>query len=88
MNCQDKDTMKKRKLNHRKSRKINKRKQSETLKPKGMESDHNGCTYIMGNGQTIFGLQVASKVFKKKIMHDVELGKPNMLPKGQELRKE
>jgi hypothetical protein len=43
-----------------------------------MESDHNGCTYIMGNGHTIPGLKVASKV--SKIMHDVELGKPHMFP--------
>jgi hypothetical protein len=33
----------------------------------------------MGNGQTILGLKMASKVFKN--MHDVELGKPNMLQK-------
>jgi len=43
-----------------------------------MESDHNGCTYIMGNGQNDSGLKMASKV--SKIMHDVELGKPHMFP--------
>ena len=48
----------------------------KTLKPKGIESDYNDCVHIMGNGQMILGLQVASKVFK--IMHDVELGKPNV----------
>ena len=31
----------------------------------------------MGNGQMILGLKMASKVFKN--MHNVELGKPNML---------
>jgi hypothetical protein len=45
-----------------------------TLKPKGTKSDHNGSLNIMGNGQTIFGLQVASKVFG--IICDAKLGKP------------
>jgi len=45
-----------------------------------MESDHNGCRYIMGNGQMIPGLQMASNAFR--IIHYAELGKPNMLPKG------
>ncbi len=45
-----------------------------TLRPKGTKSDHNGLRYIMGNGQRIFGLQVASKVFG--IICDVKLGKP------------
>jgi len=34
--------------------------------------------HITTNGQTIFGLQVASKVFT--IICDVELGKPYMIP--------
>ena len=34
----------------------------------------------------ILGLQMASKVHK--IIYDVEPGKPNMFPKGQELRKD
>jgi len=34
----------------------------------------------MGNGQTISGLKMASNVLKT--IYDVELGKPNMLPKG------
>ncbi len=52
----------------------------KTLKPKGKESDQNGCWHIMVNGQMILGLQMASKAFG--IIHDGELGKPNMPPKG------
>jgi hypothetical protein len=39
----------------------------------------------MGNGQTVLGSEMTSNAFK--IIYDVELGKPNMFPKGQELRK-
>ena len=55
----------------------NKRKRTVTLRPKGMESDHNGYWNVMGNEQTIPGLQMASKAFV--IICDVELGKPYML---------
>jgi len=48
-----------------------------TLKPKGTKSDYDGSCHIIGNGHTIFGLQVASKVFG--IICDVELGKPFVL---------
>ena len=48
-----------------------------TLTPKGTKSDYNGCSNIIVNGQTIFGLQVAFKVFK--IICDVGLGKPYAL---------
>jgi hypothetical protein len=34
----------------------------------------------MGNGQTVLGSEMASNVFK--IIYDVELGKPDMFPKG------
>ncbi len=54
-----------------------KRKRTATLRPKGTKSDYNGYGYVMGNGQMVSGLQVASKVFI--IICDVELGKPNML---------
>ncbi len=50
-----------------------------TLKPKGTKSDHDGSCHIMVNGQMIFGLQVASKVFT--IICDVKLGKPYALHK-------
>nr|QNO44589.1 hypothetical protein FCKFGMDP_00014 [Methanosarcinales archaeon ANME-2c ERB4]QNO44949.1 hypothetical protein PLKAOPFF_00001 [Methanosarcinales archaeon ANME-2c ERB4]QNO45044.1 hypothetical protein OCBDJLBC_00007 [Methanosarcinales archaeon ANME-2c ERB4] len=43
-----------------------------------MESDYNGCEYVIGNGQMVPGPQMASKVFI--IICDVELGKPYMLP--------
>ena len=43
-----------------------------------MESDHDGWDYIMGNGQTVLGLQMAPKVFT--IIYGVELGKPYVLP--------
>lgn len=45
-----------------------------TLKPKGTKSDYGGSSNIIVNGHTIFGLQVASKVFG--IICDVKLGKP------------
>jgi len=55
-----------------------KRKWTVTLRPKGTKSDYNGCRYVIGNGQMISGLQMASKVFI--IICDVELGKPYMPP--------
>ena len=45
---------------------------------KGMEPDYNGLRDIIGNGQTVSGLQMASKAFT--IICDVELGKPYVLP--------
>ncbi len=42
----------------------NKRNRIDALKPKGTESDYNGCIHIIGNGQTILGLEMASKAFK------------------------
>ena len=48
-----------------------------TLEPKGTESDYNGSFDVIGNGQMILGLQMASKAFE--IIHDMELGKPNEL---------
>jgi len=57
-----------------------KRNWVDTLKPKGMESDHNGCRDVMGNGQTILGLKMASKAFI--IICGAELGKPYMLPES------
>jgi len=57
-----------------------KRKRIFTLKPKGTKSDYNGCWDVIGNGQTVSGLQMASKAFT--IICDIELGKPNMLPEN------
>ncbi len=48
------------------------------LKPKGMESDYNDLSCIVGNEQTVPGLEMASKV--SIIICDIELGKPDMLP--------
>jgi len=45
-----------------------------TLRPKGTKSDYDGSCNIIVNGHTIFGLQVASKVFG--IICDAKLGKP------------
>lgn len=56
INCQDKDTMKSVKQTIVKVVNYNKRKWIETLQPKGMESDYNGCGDIIGNGQTVSGL--------------------------------
>ncbi len=60
--------------------KRDKRKRIVTLKPKGTKSDYNGCRDVIGNGQTVSGLQMASKAFT--IICDIELGKPNMLPEN------
>ena len=57
---------------------VDKRKRAVTLIPKGEELDYNGWIYVIGNGHTVPGLQMASKVFI--IICDVELGKPYMLP--------
>ena len=57
---------------------IDKRKWADTLRPKGEESDYNGWIDVIGNGHTVPGLQMASKVFI--IICDVELGKPYSLP--------
>ena len=70
--------MEKRKLNHCKSRKTKQAKWTETLAPKGTESDYSGLGYIMGNGQMIPGLEMAPKVFES--ICDVKLGKPYVLP--------
>ena len=51
------------------------------LDQKGIETDHNFCVHVMGNGQMFLGSLVASKVFR--IMHDVELGKPYMFLIGR-----
>ena len=50
----------------------NKRKRTVTLRPKGTKSDYNDCRGIVGNGQTVSGLQMASKAFI--IICDVEPG--------------
>ena len=57
-----------------------KRNRIVTLEPKGTKSDYNGCRDVVGNEQTVSGLQMASKVFT--IICVVELGKPNMLPEN------
>ena len=79
-NCQDRDVMKKQTLNHRKSRNTRQAKWTDTLEPKGMEPDYNGCEYVIGNGRTVPGLQMASKA--SAIICDVELGKPYALPEN------
>jgi len=56
---------------------IDKRKWTDTLRPKGEESDYNGWIDVIGNGHRVPGLQMASKVFI--IICDVELGKPYIL---------
>ena len=56
-----------------------KRNWTDTLKPKGMESDYNDWQCIIRNGQVVPGLKMASKAFIN--IRDVELGKPYMLPK-------
>ena len=48
------------------------------LNQTGTKSGCNGFSYVTVNGQMVFGSQAASKVFK--IICDVELGKPYMIP--------
>ena len=65
-------------LNHCKSRNTRQAKWTVTLEPKGMEPDYNGYEYVIGNGQMVLGLKMASKA--SAIICDVELGKPYALP--------
>ena len=80
INCKDKNDMKSVMRIIGRVVTQDKRKRTVTLRPKGMKSDYNGCGDVIGNGQTISGLQMASKSFI--IICDVELGKPNMLPEN------
>lgn len=48
------------------------------LNQNGMESDYNSSDDVIGNGHMILDLKTASKALK--IIHDIELGKSNMLP--------
>jgi|LGVF01.1.fsa_nt_gb hypothetical protein len=48
------------------------------LNQNGMESDYNSSDDVIGNGHMILGLKTASKALE--IIHDIELGKSNMLP--------
>ncbi len=59
-------------LNHCKSRNTRQAKRTDTFEPKGMESDYDDYEYVIVNGQTIPGSQMASKVFI--IICDVEPG--------------
>ena len=81
-NCQDKNAMKSIMRTIVRVVIYDKRNWVDTLKPKGTESDHNGCHDVMGCGQTILGLKMASKAFI--IICGAELGKPYMLPLGRD----
>jgi len=80
INCQDMNAMKSVMRTIERVVTRDKRKRIATLRPKGTKSDYNGCKDVIGNGQTVSGLQMASKAFT--IICDVELGKPNMLPEN------
>ncbi|MDF1534691.1 MAG: hypothetical protein P1P69_09365, partial [Methanosarcinaceae archaeon] len=79
LNCKDKETMKSVMRTIVRIVTANKRNWTYALKPKGAESDYNDLCRIVGNGQMVPGLKMASKV--SIIICDIELGKPNMLPK-------
>ncbi|MGP8322581.1 MAG: hypothetical protein ACT6FG_01110 [Methanosarcinaceae archaeon] len=79
LNCKDKETMKSVMRTIVRIVKANKRNWTATLKPKGAESDYNDFRCIVGNGQMVPGLKMASKV--SIIICDIKLGKPDMLPK-------
>ena len=57
-----------------------KRNWVDTLRPKGVESCHNGYRNVIENGHMIPGSKMASKAFI--VICDVELGKPYMLPES------
>jgi hypothetical protein len=80
INCQDKNAMKSVMRTIERVVKRDKRKRIFTLRPKGTKSDYNGCNDVIGNEQTVSGLQMASKAFI--IICDIELGKPNMFPEN------
>ena len=50
------------------------------LNQNGMESDYNSSDDVIGNGHMILGLKMASKALE--IIHDIELGKPYVLPEN------
>ena len=57
-----------------------KRNWVDTLRPKGVESCHNGYRNVIENGHMIPGSKMASKA--SIVICDVELGKPYMLPES------
>ena len=80
INCQDKNAMKSIMRTIVRVVNYDKRNWVDTLRPKGTESDHNGCLDVMGDGKTIHGLNMASKAFIS--ICGAELGKPYMLPES------
>ncbi|NQE46418.1 hypothetical protein C5S31_10390 [ANME-1 cluster archaeon GoMg2] len=80
INCQNKNAMKS--IMQTIVRVVNsdKRNWADTLRPKGAESDHNGCHDVMRDGQMIPCLKMASKAFI--VICGAELGKPYMLPES------
>ncbi|KAF5437433.1 hypothetical protein C5S35_04075 [Candidatus Methanophagaceae archaeon] len=80
INCQDKNARKSIMRTIVRVVIYDKRNWVDTLRPKGMESDHNGWRDVMRGGQRIPGLEMASKAFI--VICDVELGKPHMLPES------
>jgi hypothetical protein len=80
INCQNKNAMKSIMRTIVRVVIYDKRNWVDTLKPKGIESDHNGCRNVMGDGQMIPGLKMASKAFI--VICGAELGKPYMLPES------
>ena len=80
INCQDKNAMKSIMRTIVRVVIDDKRNWVDTLRPKGTESDYNGCHNVMGDGQTILGLKMASKAFI--IICGAELGKPYMPPES------
>jgi len=80
INCQDKNAMKSVMRTIERVVTQDKRKRTVTLRPKGTKPDYDGCGDVIGNGQTVSGLQMAFKVFIS--IYDVELGKPYALPEN------
>ena len=78
INCQDKNAMKSIMRTIVRVVNYDKRNWVDTLRPKGVESGHNGYHNVMENGQTIPGLKVAFNAFI--CICGAELGKPSMRP--------
>ena len=65
-------------MNYLRVVKPNKRNWIGTLKPNGTKSGYSGLTDIIENGHLISGLWMAPKA--STIIHNIELGKPYVLP--------
>jgi len=62
----------------------NKRKRTATLRPKDTESDYNGYSDVIVDGQTLSGSKMASKA--SIVICDVELGSSHICSRNRRVR--